>query len=68
MMKSFEHWLNNQNQEPSPLPEGIIDNGDGYYLARCFCCGEWSELYTNIENIPETGYKHFCGRSPYCCP
>lgn len=49
------------------LPEGIMTTADGY-IAQCRGCHEWGALPCDITEIPETGYQHYCGGSPWCCP
>lgn len=54
--------------EDDQLPDGIVEGADGEHLAKCSCCGEWTELYVGLEDIPAHGYQHYCGGSPRCCP
>lgn len=55
------------SEEPM-LPDGINESGPGEYEAECCCCGEWRPIYCDLSDIPETGYEHYCGGSPRCCP
>lgn len=50
------------------LPDGINEVGDGCYEARCCRCGEWTELFCDLSELPDAGYEHYCGGSPRCCP
>jgi hypothetical protein len=72
-MKSFSEWTRDLAAEISApaadeLPEGIVEVQDGKYEAKCCCCEEWREIFCDISEIPDTGYVHYCGGSPWCCP
>ncbi len=70
-MRSFGEWFNTQaSPETEPqdeLPEGIVER-DGEYLAECCCCHEYKPLFCDISEVPKTGYEHYCGGAPWCCP
>ncbi len=70
-MRSFGEWFNAQEAptiEPQDeLPEGIIER-DGKYLAECRGCEKLTEIPVGIDEIPQTGYEHYCGGNPWCCP
>lgn len=73
-MKSFDQWLIDTTARPQTedgeklLPEGVVEAGPNRYEAKCCACGEWREIYCDLEEIPEVGYEHYCGGSPHCCP
>lgn len=50
------------------LPEGINEKSDGQYEAECCRCERWGPIYCDLKDIPDVGYKHYCGGSPMCCP
>lgn len=67
-MKDFAHWFAEQGKESeSMLPEGVIEE-NGLYLARCVGCESWKEIFCDISEVPDTGYMHYCGGNPWCCP
>lgn len=68
-MSDFETWFRRQAIPVEvELPEGITEGPDGVYQAKCCCCDRWDEIPVGIDEIPATGYEHYCGGSPRCCP
>ncbi len=67
-MKDFGRWFADQKPPEEMLPDGVWENGAGEYFATCCCCERDTEIYCDISEIPETGYRHYCGGSQYCCP
>lgn len=49
------------------LPEGV-ECIDGKLVVMCCQCEKYVELEFDIGELPATGYKHYCGSSPRCCP
>lgn len=63
----------NVDDQEDWLPDGVIATFDYRldvfeYLAECRGCGELKPIYCDLEEIPQTGYEHWCGGSPRCCP
>ena len=54
--------------EEDMLPEGVIEGRDGEYEAECVACERWRPIYCDLSEIPATGYRHYCGGGPSCCP
>lgn len=69
-MQPFDEWLETAyTEEPEKeLPEGITTNATGRFFAQCCVCEKWTELPCDVSEIPETGYSHYCGGNPWCCP
>jgi hypothetical protein len=67
-MKDFGQWFKEQSAPVEELPEGICEGDNGIYLACCCGCDQWKELPVGVDEIPFTGYRHYCGGSPWCCP
>jgi hypothetical protein len=69
-MLNFDAWLRQPiapTESAKELPEDIWEV-DGKYMAECRRCGNRDEIPVDISEIPMTGYDHYCGRSPQCCP
>ncbi len=73
-MKDFGRWLADfvlpaESANPDDtLPEGVWEREDGVYFATCVVCERDAEILCDLVDIPEVGYRHFCGGSPSCCP
>lgn len=73
-MIDFDRWFNRQaamSEEVGELPESIVQikmDGKIKYMAICCCCDQVTELPVDLSEIPQTGYQHYCGGSPRCCP
>ena len=52
---------------PSYLPEGVWEQ-DGKFWVECSICGRTVEVPCDLNEIPAKGYKHYCGKDPWCCP
>lgn len=69
-MKNFGDWFADFSTQDAPepeVPEGIDECG-GVYFATCSMCEKFEALWVDIKEIPQTGYIHYCGGSPRCCP
>lgn len=75
-MKDFGRWfvdfsLPPKTPEPveDDLPEGVFyDAAREVSYATCCVCGKRDALAVDLSEIPRTGYEHYCGGSPRCCP
>ena len=50
------------------LPEGVWELKSGKYATECYMCGKYDMIPCDISEIPMTGYRHYCGSGPRCCP
>lgn len=70
-MIDFDRWFDraasNADKEAADLQDGITLI-DGRFMAICCCCEKTDEIPVDINEIPQEGYKHYCGGSPRCLP